>query len=183
MRTTRALIVMLVVAVATAACNQRPAESRPDARVGTSGTANAASGSPGGGRTDTCVPVEKRGPNAPDQQPAFPGQTRGCATTSNVAFEVVVLAKGLQHPWAIEPLPGGDLLVTERPGRLRIVSARGEMSDPIAGLPPVAARGQGGLLDVALSPTFEDDQTIYWSYAEPRQGGNATTVARGVLSS
>jgi glucose/arabinose dehydrogenase len=73
--------------------------------------------------------------------------------------------------------------VTERPGRLRIVSARGEMSDPIAGLPPVAARGQGGLLDVALSPTFEDDQTIYWSYAEPRQGGNATTVARGVLSS
>ena len=73
-------------------------------------------------------------------------------------------------------------LVTERPGRLRIVSAAGEIGQPIAGLPAVDARGQGGLLDVALSPSFESDRTIYWSYSEPRQGGNATSVARGVLS-
>ncbi len=129
-----------------------------------------------------CAPIETREPNAPDQRPAFPGQTRACAIKSNVAFDVVVLAKGLEHPWAVEPLPGGDLLVTERPGRLRIVTATGELGPPIAGLPTVDARRQGGLLDVALSPAFDSDRTIYWSYTEPRQGGNATSVARGVLS-
>lgn len=129
-----------------------------------------------------CPPIETRPPNAPEQRPAFPGQTRACAVQSKVAFDVVVLAQGLEHPWAVEPLPDGDLLVTERPGRLRIVSAKGELGEPIAGLPPVDARDQGGLLDVALSPEFESDRTIYWSYAEPRQGGNGTAVARGVLS-
>ena len=73
-------------------------------------------------------------------------------------------------PWAVEPLPGGDLLVTEQPGRMRIVSAKGDMGQPIGGVPKVDARGQGGLLDVALSPTFASDRTIYWSYSEPRQG-------------
>lgn len=129
-----------------------------------------------------CPPLETREPNAPDQRPAFAGQTRACAIKSNVAFEVVVLAKGLERPWAVEPLPGGELLVTEKPGRLRIVSAAGKLGQPIAGVPPVDARGQGGLLDVALSPAFESDRTIYLSYAEPRQGGNGTSVARGVLS-
>ena len=129
-----------------------------------------------------CTPLETRAPNASEQRPAFAGQTRICSVTSNVAFDVVVLAKGLDHPWAVEPLPDGDLLVTERPGRLRIVTATGELGEPISGLPAVDARGQGGLLDVALSPGFETDRTIYWSYAEPRQGGNATSVARGLLA-
>ena len=128
------------------------------------------------------APLETRAPNVPDQRPAFPGQTRACAVESNVAFDVVVLATGLDKPWAVEPLPGGDLLVTEKPGRLRIVSATGELGPAIAGVPAVDARGQGGLLDVALSPSFESDRTIYWSYAEPRQGGNGTAVARGILS-
>ncbi|RPJ65171.1 MAG: PQQ-dependent sugar dehydrogenase, partial [Acidobacteria bacterium] len=129
-----------------------------------------------------CKPLETERANAPDQQPAFPGQTRACGVTSNVAFDVVVLARGLAHPWAVEPLPGGDLLVTERPGRMRIVSAAGALGQPIGGVPAVDARGQGGLLDVALSPSFATDHTIYWSYSEPRQDGNATSVARGVLS-
>jgi glucose/arabinose dehydrogenase len=129
-----------------------------------------------------CRPVETRPSNAEGQQPASQGQTRACAVTSTVQPEVTVLARGLVHPWAVEPLPGGDLLVTERPGRLRIVSARGQVGDPISGLPAVDARGQGGLLDVALSPTFETDRTVFWSYAEAREGGNGTSVARGVLS-
>jgi glucose/arabinose dehydrogenase len=129
-----------------------------------------------------CNPIETREPNVPQQQPAFEGQTRACAAPSNVAFEVMVLAKGLAHPWAVEPLPGGDLLLTEKPGRLRIVSAKGELGAPIAGVPKVDARGQGGLLDVALSPQFASDRTIFWSYAEPREGGNGTAVARGVLN-
>jgi glucose/arabinose dehydrogenase len=129
-----------------------------------------------------CDTLESRTPNAPQQRPAFPGHTRACKAASNVAFEVEVLAKGLEHPWAVEPLPGGDLLVTERPGRLRIITAGGNTGQPIQGLPKVDARGQGGLLDVALSPEFAKDRTIFWSYAEPRQGGNGTSVARGVLS-
>jgi aldose sugar dehydrogenase len=139
------------------------------------------SGESAPGRT-ACTPLETREPNVPDQRPAFPGQTRACAITSDIAFEVIVLARGLEEPWAVEPLPGGDLLVTEKPGRLRIVSATGEVGQPIAGVPAVDARGQGGLLDVALSPAFDADRAIYWSYTEPRPGGNGTSVARGVLS-
>jgi glucose/arabinose dehydrogenase len=130
----------------------------------------------------SCAPLETRPPNAPDQRPAFPAQTRICGTRSNVAISVTVLARGLEHPWSVEPLPEGDFLVTERPGRLRVISAAGAISEPITGLPRVDARGQGGLLDVALSPGFATDRMIYWSFAEPRQGGNATSVARGVLS-
>jgi aldose sugar dehydrogenase len=129
-----------------------------------------------------CTPLETRAPNAPDQQPSFAGQTRACAITSSAAFDVTVLASGLVHPWSVEPLPDGNLLVTERPGRLRIVSATGVVGDPITGLPAVAASGQGGLLDVALSPRFASDHTIFWSFSEPRADGNGTSVARGVLS-
>jgi aldose sugar dehydrogenase len=129
-----------------------------------------------------CTRLETRQPNAPDQRPAFQGQTRACGVRSNVAFDVAVVTKGLEHPWAVEPLPNGDLLVTEKPGRMRVITAKGEKGQPISGVPKVDARGQGGLLDVALSPTFAADRIIYWSYSEPRQGGNATSVARGVLS-
>jgi aldose sugar dehydrogenase len=132
--------------------------------------------------SERCAPLETRDANASDQRPAFEGQTRACPVKSNVAFELVVLARGLERPWAVEPLPGGDLLVTEKPGRLRIVSAKGEIGQPIGGVPAVDARGQGGLLDITLSPAFASDRTIYMSYAESREGGNGTTVARGVLS-
>ena len=161
-------------AIVLAACTQQPVASSPENPT----TAPPSTST----QTTPCTPLETRPANVPEQRPAFAGQTRACGTTSNVAFEVVVLARDLENPWAIEPLPNGDLLVTERPGRMRIVSAAGDVGAPIAGLPAVVARGQGGLLDVALSPTFATDRTIYWSYSEPRQGGNATSVGRGVLS-
>ncbi len=169
-----ALVSIVILAAAGAGCDQRPAEPAASASASASG-AQAQGAAP-------CTPVETRAPNAPAQRPESPGQTRACAMTSNVAFEVIVLAQGLEQPWAVEPLPNGDLLVTEKPGRMRIIGAAGQMGEPIAGVPAVDARGQGGLLDVALSPSFASDRTIYWSYAEPRQGGNATSVARAVLS-
>jgi glucose/arabinose dehydrogenase len=141
----------------------------------------ASSDSAAGG-VGACRPLETRDPNAPNQRPAFPGQARACGVKSNVAYRVVVLTKDLEHPWAVEPLPDGNLLVTEKGGRMRVVSASGKLGQPIAGVPKVDARGQGGLLDVALSPGFDSDRTIFWSYTEPRQGGNATSVARAVLS-
>ena len=129
-----------------------------------------------------CQTVETLPTEASGQKPAFAGQTRACAAKSDVAFDLVVVAKGLVHPWSVEPLADGRLLVSERPGRMRIVSAKGDLGAPLEGLPKVDARGQGGLLDLALSPSFASDRTIYWSYAEPREGGNSTTVAKGVLS-
>ncbi|HEX6306637.1 MAG TPA: PQQ-dependent sugar dehydrogenase [Longimicrobiales bacterium] len=164
-------------ALLLAACGPRSDESTPQTTAGTPAQPAQPVQLPA-----DCTPLETRSPNAPDQQPASAGQTRACGIDSNVQFEVEVVATGLAHPWSVEPLPGGDLLVTERPGRMRIVSASGDVGAPIAGLPEVDARGQGGLLDVALSPSFATDRRIYWSYAQPRQGGNGTAVATGVLS-
>ncbi|MBX3146473.1 MAG: PQQ-dependent sugar dehydrogenase [Gemmatimonadales bacterium] len=134
-------------------------------------------------QTAGCTPLETRPTTAAGRPPAHPGMTRACAVQSRTAFDVVVVAQGLEHPWAVEPLPGGDFLVTEKPGRMRIVSAAGVIGDPIEGVPPVVYRVQGGLLDVALSPRFETDRTVFWSYTEPRADSlTGTSVARGVLS-
>jgi glucose/arabinose dehydrogenase len=92
------------------------------------------------------------------------------------------VARGLEHPWGLAFLPDGRMLVTERPGRLRLVSKDGRVSAPLVGLPPVQARGQGGLLDVALDPRFTENRLVYLSYADPGDGGTAgTAVARGRL--
>lgn len=128
-----------------------------------------------------CQPLQTARANAPHQQPAFPEQTRACEAKSGVELDVAVLASNLEHPWAVEPLPDGKLLVTERPGRIRIVSADGEPGEPLAGTPEVFAEGQAGMLDLALSPSFDSDRTIFWSYSEPRGEKNGTAVARGVF--
>jgi glucose/arabinose dehydrogenase len=139
-------------------------------------------GPPGGGPE---VGLNTRPANAPDQKPAVAGQTRAPEQKLNVAFDVVTVTEGLVSPWGLAFLPDGRMLVTEKPGRLRIVSADGkQLSEPVAGLPAVDARGQGGLLDVALDPAFQKNQLIYWSYAEAAaegQGMNNTAVARGRL--
>jgi glucose/arabinose dehydrogenase len=97
-------------------------------------------------------------------------------------IRVETVASGLQHPWALAFLPDGRIVVTERPGRLRIVDRSGHLSEPLAGVPPVFAQGQGGLLDVALDPHFAENRTLYLSYAEPGSGNVAgTAVARARL--
>ena len=167
----RAILPLIVLASAGAGCLPRAEAAERAAADATRAAAQPA-----------CQPLETRAANAPTQRPAFAGQTRACAAPSNVAYDVTVVAGRLEKPWAVEPLPGGDFLVTEKPGRLRLVTAAGKVSPPIAGLPAVDGRGQGGLLDVALSPRLETDRTIFWSFSEPRGDGNATSVARGVLS-
>lgn len=128
-----------------------------------------------------CAPLEQRAAEAGSQRAAFPGQTRACAASPAVRFDLRVVARGLIDPWAVEPLPGGGFLVTEQAGRLLLLGADGTTRIALAGLPAVDARGQGGLLDVALSPRFADDHLVYWSYSEARAGGNGTAVARAVL--
>ena len=113
---------------------------------------------------------------APSQKPA-----QALASQAGV-MEVTEVARGLEHPWAMTFLPDGSLLVTERAGRLRKVGTDGSISAPLAGVPTVFAEGQGGLLDVALSPNFANDQRVYLSYAEPGENGSAgTAVAYGTL--
>ena len=168
----RAAFVSTVLLAATITGCGRPSETSRDTTTVAAGDTT---------RRD-CQSLETRPSNVPEQRPVFAAQTRACGITSDAAFDVTVVATGLVNPWAVEPLPNGDLLVTEKPGRMRIVSASGTIGQPIDGVPAVDARGQGGLLDVALSPQFDSDRTIYWSFSEPRQGGNATSVARGVLT-
>jgi glucose/arabinose dehydrogenase len=103
------------------------------------------------------------------------------STASAQALKPVVVAKGLEHPWGLAFLPGGRMLVTERPGRMRIIERDGTLNPPLAGLPPVVAAGQGGLLDVVLHPQFASNRLVYWSYSEAGDGGSATAVARARL--
>jgi aldose sugar dehydrogenase len=105
----------------------------------------------------------------------------GTYRTEKATVRVTEIVGGLEHPWSLEFLPDGRFLVTERPGRLRIVSPDGQLSAPIGGVPKVHAAGQAGLLDVRLSPAFDTDRTIFLSYAEPAERGARTAVARGVL--
>lgn len=96
---------------------------------------------------------------------------------------LATVAGGLDHPWSLAFLPNGNMLVTERAGRLRVVSPDGALSEPVAGVPRVSAVGQGGLLDVTLHPDFASTRLVFLSFAEPREGGaNGTSVMRGRLS-
>ena len=121
-------------------------------------------------------------PNAPSQKPAFAGQTDAAEARTKTPLAVTTVAEGLVSPWSLEFLPDGRMLVTEKPGRLRIVSADGKVSEPVAGIPMVDTRGQGGLLDVALAPDYAKTQMIYFSFSEPRGNNeNNTAVGRGKL--
>lgn len=101
--------------------------------------------------------------------------------SAQTTLRPVPIAKGLEHPWGLAFLPDGRMLVTERQGRMRVVERDGRLGAALAGLPPVAAGGQGGLLDVVLHPSFADNRLVYWSYSEPGDGGAGTAVARARL--
>lgn len=149
-------------------------DAAPAARVG--GDAFSA---PSGDTAATSA--ETAAPNT-SYRPLLPNQTRAPMPAQATKVEVATVAKGLASPWAMEFLPDGRMIVTEKAGTLRIVAKDGTLGQPIAGVPKVDARGQGGLLDVALSPSFASDRTLYLSYAEPRDKGNGTSVARAKLS-
>ncbi len=120
--------------------------------------------------------------NSPEYQPAFEGQTRVQGVKTSTAYNVEVINSDLQKPWGIINLPDGRFLITSKTGHLNIVSADGKTISKVEGLPKVDAKGQGGLLDVALDPDFQNNKMIYWTFSEPVSGGNHTAVAKGKLS-
>ena len=130
--------------------------------------------------TIACAQVEQGAPNT-DFTPAFDNQTRAPAL-DETPVSVATFADGLAQPWGIAALPDGSFLVTEKAGRLRRVAADGTLSDPLDGVPEVSSRNQGGLLDVAIAPDFEQSGVVYLTYAKPVDGGTVTAAARGVLA-
>ena len=122
-----------------------------------------------------CKPAQDAA--APASTPAAASEPAQTIATEKGEARLSVIARGLAHPWALAPLPDGGFLVTERGGALRRVSADGDGSAPLAGVPDVSARGQGGLLDVVLAPDFTQSRRIYLSYAEPGEDGLAGTSA------
>lgn len=131
----------------------------------------------------TAKTAETEQANAPDQSPAFENQTRAALPDVVPNISVNVVAEGLPHLWAMEFLPDGRMLVTAKDGAMHVVSQEnGEASPPIEGVPEVMSEGQGGLLDIALAPDFERSNHIYFSFSEPREGGNGTSVASARLT-
>ncbi len=110
--------------------------------------------------------------------PAAEAAAATAAPAATRPIELVEVARGLEHPWSLAFLSDGRMLVTERPGRLRIVMPDGRLSAPLPGVPRVQASGQGGLLDVALGPGFARDRTVFLSFSERGAGGARTAVAR-----
>ena len=129
-----------------------------------------------------CEQTTARNADADAARPA-PAKQNGQQVASELgAVRLTRIAEGLEHPWSVALLPDGGFLVTERPGRLRRIGADGAISAPLANLPEVWAKGQGGLLDVVLAPDFAGSKRIYLSYAEPGADGSAgTAVATAVL--
>ncbi|MCO5730386.1 PQQ-dependent sugar dehydrogenase [Rhizobium sp. SSA_523] len=126
-------------------------------------------------------PVESKPPNAQNQEPAFAGQTRASQPQDVVKIKTETVAEGLPHLWAMEFLPDGAMLVTAKKGDMHIVSKDGKAGPALEGLPKVYAAGQGGLLDVALAPDFEQSGRIFFSFSEEREDGNGTSVGSAKL--
>lgn len=124
------------------------------------------------------APVETNPANT-DYKPAFAGQTRVNGLKTAAVYKATVITSSLTSPWGVVSLPDGRLLVTEKAGRMRIITATGNISEPITGIPQVNASGQGGLLGLCLDPDFVRNRMVYWSFSEP---GNLTAIAKGRLS-
>jgi len=168
-----ALAGVAAVALAPGAFGEEGAAPRPSRIEGDAFSAPAA-------KTAGDAPAESAAPNAP-YKPLLPNQTRAPKPAADAKVDVATVAKGLASPWAMEFLPDGRMIVTEKAGKIRIVGKDGTVGPAIAGVPKVDARGQGGLLDIALAPTFATDGQVFFSYSEPRDKGNGTTVARAKL--
>jgi glucose/arabinose dehydrogenase len=173
---------LCAILVAGVAASQTTVASSPPAQIPPSGSVP---GPPPPARYMPPAPgqpAETQPPGAKDQMPAFKEQTRAPYAPSNVALNVETLSTGLESPWGMEFLPDGRILVTERKGRMRILSG-GRFSPPVAGLPSVHVQETAGLEDVIRDPNFTTNQLLYWSFIEKRPSGAGvqTSVARGRL--
>ena len=167
---------------ADSAFAQDAATPAPAAAGGGLGHVTGSDGATGADAPANRAPVEQGAAHGAGQEPAFANQTRAPQPAESIAVSTQTVAEGLPGLWSMEFLPDGRMLVAAKGGQMMTVSADGAVSKPLAGVPQVAAGGQGGLLDVALSPGFAEDRTIFFSFAEPREDGNGTSLARATLN-
>jgi len=133
------------------------------------------------GHAQNLPPVETQKPNS-DYKPAFPGQTRVPGAQTQTKLSITLISHDLKVPFALRCLPDGRFLITEKQGNMRILKADGSNDKTIAGVPPVAFGGQGGLLDVNFDDSFVKNRTLFWCYSEDAPGGFQLAVAKGTLS-
>jgi glucose/arabinose dehydrogenase len=126
-------------------------------------------------------PVETQQPNT-NYKPAFEGQTRVAGVKTTTPYNVTIIANNLSSPWAVTPLPDGRLVITEKDGTLRLATTDGLVSEKITGFPEVDNRRQGGLLDVAPAPDFNNSRMLFFTFAERTPQGSLTAVGKGRLS-
>lgn len=180
LRASPALIVMLAVA-----CNETPPRTKGPEQVAKVEPAKGQGEptEPRVGPQPSGVAVETAPPNVPEFKPAFAGQTRAGAIRTRTKFKVDDVATELEQPWALDFLPDRRMIVSEKhAGRLLIVGPGGQKSPPIQGVPKVVGEDQVGLLDVAVAPDHAASKLLYFSYVEPRTGGNGLNVARARLA-
>jgi glucose/arabinose dehydrogenase len=125
--------------------------------------------------------IEDRPANNAAAKPAWATQTRAPGPEAGMAYSLAPLAKGLTNPWGMALLPDGRIIVTERPGRVRIVGRDGTLSPPLTGGPTVLAQGIGGLFDVRLDPAFAKNRRVYLSFNEKREDLSGVSIFRGAL--
>ncbi len=126
-------------------------------------------------------PIETRPPELATDKPAFPGQTRA-PYRATVPYQVTTLTDKLEKPWSLAFLPDGKMLVTEKPGKMRVVDANGTLSEPISGLPKINYIGQVGLLDLALDPNFATNHRIFFSFNQPvGESDSSIAIAHAIL--
>jgi glucose/arabinose dehydrogenase len=162
-------LLLMLVFVAFQACSQKDDKRNQNGSDGNS---------PG-----SLAPVETRSKVAPNQQPAFKGQTRIAGIKTTTAIKVSTITSSLNHPWGLVFMPDGRMMISERPGTIRIVTTAGSVGIPIKGVPAVRNQGEGGLLDLKLAPDFASSRMVFWSYVEPHGGSGVNCVASGRLSS
>ncbi|MDB5003005.1 MAG: glucose dehydrogenase [Mucilaginibacter sp.] len=129
----------------------------------------------------TGPPVETAKANS-DYKPAFVGQTRIGSVKTQTPYTATVISTELKGPWGIHVLPDGRLLISSKPGIMQILTTDGKIDKTITGFPEVQFQGQGGLLDVNIDPNFTQNRMVYWTYAQPSDGGATLAVAKGKLS-
>jgi len=131
---------------------------------------------------ESLPPVETQAPISTGQKPAFPGQTRIGGVKTQSKINITTISSGLQYPWGLAFFPDGRMIVSERPGNIRIVSKAGLVGPKIKGVPEVRFKGDGGMYDIKLDPDFAKTRLVFWTFVEPVTGGGVTSVARGKLS-
>lgn len=128
-------------------------------------------------------PVETQSPISKGQKPAFEGQTRIGGVKTQSKIKITPVAGGLKFPWGLDFMPDRRMIVSEKPGNIRIVSKEGVVGTNIQGVPAVRLKGDGGMYDIKLDPDFAKTRLVFWTFVEPVTSGGVTSVARGKLSS